>query len=61
MGAELTPGTGNQPPDLSSLCLAITEHAPLPKCDANRRGQNRKQYFRVILHRASFVTDTTWR
>jgi signal transduction histidine kinase len=23
-------GTGNQPPDLSSLCDAVTEHAPLP-------------------------------
>jgi PAS domain S-box-containing protein len=30
MGAKPTPGTGNQPLDLSSLCLAITEHAPLP-------------------------------
>jgi PAS domain S-box-containing protein len=28
MGAEQT--TASQPPDLASLCLAITEHAPLP-------------------------------
>ncbi len=30
MGAELTSDTGIQPPDMSSLCLAVTEHAPLP-------------------------------
>jgi signal transduction histidine kinase len=30
MVPELTPGTGNQPPDLSSFCLAITQHAPSP-------------------------------
>jgi two-component system NtrC family sensor kinase len=30
MGMKPTPGTGNQPPDLSSLCLALTEYAPLP-------------------------------
>ena len=30
MGAKPTPGTGNPPPDWSSLCLAVTEHAPLP-------------------------------
>lgn len=30
MGAKPTPGTGNQPPDLSSLCLAVTERVPLP-------------------------------
>jgi hypothetical protein len=30
MGAKRAPGTRNQPPDLSSLCLATTEHAPLP-------------------------------
>ncbi|MDP2606644.1 MAG: response regulator [Deltaproteobacteria bacterium] len=30
MGAKPTPGTGNQPPDLSRLGRAITEHAPLP-------------------------------
>jgi two-component system NtrC family sensor kinase len=29
MAAKPTPGTGNQPPDLSSLGLSITEHAPL--------------------------------
>jgi hypothetical protein len=30
MGAKATPCAGNQPPDLSSLGLASTEHAPLP-------------------------------
>ena len=30
MGAKPTPGTGNPPPDWSSLCLAFTERAPLP-------------------------------
>jgi len=29
MGAKPTPGTGNQPPDLLTLGLSITEHAPL--------------------------------
>ncbi len=30
MGAKSTPGTGDQPPDLWSLCLPVAEHAPLP-------------------------------
>jgi signal transduction histidine kinase len=30
MPAKPTPGTENQPSDLSGFCLAITEHAPLP-------------------------------
>lgn len=30
MGAKSKPSTGNQPPDLWSLCLPVTEHAPLP-------------------------------
>jgi PAS domain S-box-containing protein len=30
MGTKPTPGAGHQPTDLSSLCLSITEHAPLP-------------------------------
>ena len=30
MGAKPTPGTGNRPPDLLTLGLSITEHAPLP-------------------------------
>ena len=30
MAAKPTRGTGNQPPDLSSLCFAVIEHAPLP-------------------------------
>jgi signal transduction histidine kinase len=30
MGTKRTSGTENPPPDLPSLCLAITEHAPLP-------------------------------
>jgi len=30
MAAKPTRGTGNQPPDLSSLCFAVIERAPLP-------------------------------
>jgi signal transduction histidine kinase len=30
MGAKSTPGTGNEPPDLSGFCLDIAEQAPLP-------------------------------
>jgi hypothetical protein len=30
----VTPTSAHQPPDLSSLCLAITEHAPLPMATA---------------------------
>jgi signal transduction histidine kinase len=30
MRAKPTPGTGNAPADLSSLCFAVTERAPLP-------------------------------
>ncbi len=38
MGAKRTPGTGNPTSDLSNLCLAITEHAPLPIATVERAG-----------------------
>jgi signal transduction histidine kinase len=38
MGAKPTPGTGNPPPDRSSLCPAVPERAPLPMATAEGAG-----------------------